>query len=98
MTNRLSAIAVAMVLSTTALSATAFDPSKKDYAALEKATTYDIVDATSPTGPDFVVGTKYTWPELMVELARINTARGHTERAAYLLICKNDKAYYFFAG
>ena len=69
----------------------------RDYAALQAAEKYTVV--ADPDGeqyePTFVVGEDLDWTQTMQSLIDWNVARGNTERAEYLKMCQNDKAYYF---
>lgn len=67
----------------------------KDYAALQAATMYDIDASDTQYEPEFLVGTTYSWEEVMQYLTDWNMLKGNDERAQYLIICKDDKAYYF---
>jgi len=67
----------------------------KDYTELMNADRYDLVSNDDNSEMEFVVGTAYQWGELMDALIDWNKLVGNEERAAYLMICKDDKAYYF---
>lgn len=97
MKNSLIALATAAILSATMASPALAQ--QKDYADLKSAARYNLALAPgSNFEPEFVVGSQYTWEELMLVLIDYNIQRGHTERANYLSIALKDKQYYFFGG
>lgn len=67
----------------------------KDYTALEQASAYDIVQEDTNFEPEFIVGTTYSWREIMQYLIDWNAVKGNDERKQYLQMCLDDKAYYF---
>lgn len=68
---------------------------EKDYTALREASTYDIVQEDTEYEPEFVVGTTYSWEEVIQHLINWNAIKGNDERQQYLQICLGDKEYYF---
>lgn len=68
---------------------------EKDYKALFEASLYDVVQENTDFEPEFIAGTTYTWGEIMQYLIDWNKVKGNEERAQYLQMCLDDKAYYF---
>lgn len=83
------------LISAIVLSACALPVAARDYVALEAASLYTMLPAADSSEPSFIAGGKLTWAETMNSLIKWNKDAGKVERAAYLELCKVDKAYYF---